>query len=97
MREYYGFVFLLNPAKGIHIFNGMGRLIKTIDVKGVHSFNFLGEELYYAQGNKLKFVDLFNADSREVALVNPAKFTLLTDERMFSIQHKVVKISAFQP
>jgi hypothetical protein len=97
MREYYGFVFLLNPAKGIYIFNGMGRLIKTLDVKGVHSFNFLGEELYYAQGNKLKFVDLFNADSREVALQLPAKFTLLTDERMFSIQHKVVKISVFQP
>jgi hypothetical protein len=97
MREYYGFVFLLNPEKGIHIFNGMGRLIKTIDVKGVHSFNFLGEELYYVQGSKLKFVDLFNADSREMDLLRPAKITLLTDERMFSIQDKVVKISEYRP
>ena len=97
MREYYGFIFLLNPSRGIYIFNGMGRHIKTIDVKGIQTFNFFGEELYYSKGNKLTFVDLFNADSREVDLIQPAKITLLTDERLFSIQAKSVKIFEYQP
>jgi hypothetical protein len=97
MREYYGFVFLLNPAKGIYIFNGMGRLIKTIDTKGIHTFNFLGEELYYLTGKKIVFVDLFSADSRELPLEKPSQIILLTDERMFSIQHKAVTISEFRP
>jgi hypothetical protein len=97
MREYYGFVFLLNPAKGIHIFNGMGRLIKTVDAKGVHIFNFLGEELYYIHGNKIKFVDLFNADARETDIQHPGKIVLLTDERMFSISHKTVRIFEYKP
>jgi hypothetical protein len=97
MREYYGFVFLLDPSKGIHVFNGMGRLIKTIEAKGIHNFNFLGEELYYLSGKKIMFVDLFNADSRELAIEKPLQIILLTDERMFSLQHKTVKISEFTP
>ncbi|MFZ6011866.1 MAG: hypothetical protein ACOYXT_16110, partial [Bacteroidota bacterium] len=58
IRDYQGFVFLLDPSKGIDVFNNLGKHIKTIPTVGVHQFHFLGEELYYLQDHKLKFFDL---------------------------------------
>jgi hypothetical protein len=97
MREYQGFVFLLSPSKGIHIFNGIGKHIKTIPVTGIHTFNFLGEELYFVRGKKLKFFDLFTADSREIDLQKPVHNVLLTDERMFTVRYKTIEILEYKP
>ena len=52
MREYQGFLFLLHQEKGILIFNKMGKWIKTIERPQLKYFNFLGEELYYPEGDK---------------------------------------------
>ena len=59
MREYQNYVFLLDPSRGIFIFNSLGRHIKTLDVPGVQSFNFLGEDLYYLRNDSLEFFNLF--------------------------------------
>src|SRR5688500_3317941 len=59
MREYQGFVFLLHPGKGILIFNGLGKHIRTVEISGITSFNFLGEELYFLLGDTLQFFNLF--------------------------------------
>jgi hypothetical protein len=97
MREYQGFVFLLNSAKGIFVFNSLGKYIKTIPAKGIHHFNFLGEELYFLKDNKINFFDLFSGESREASLLHPSKMVLLTDERMLLIQWKTVEIFEFKP
>src|SRR5688500_1564041 len=39
IREYQGFIFLMDQQKGIHVFNGMGRWIKTVAVKQLSYFN----------------------------------------------------------
>ncbi len=68
IREYQGFLFLLDQKKGIHVFNGMGTLDKTIPCKPLSYFNFLGEEMYYPVGNGLAFMNLFSGEKREIPL-----------------------------
>lgn len=97
MREYQNFLFLLDPATGIHIYNALGKPIKKIEVKGLATFNFLGEELYYLVDGKIKFVDLFTAETRETTLDSPSKFVLLTDERMMRVYPGRVVIVDYQP
>jgi len=92
LREYQGFVFLLHKKEGIHIFNAMGKHLRTIGTPGLTYFNFIGEELYYLQGDKLKFFDLFTTDAREITLPAQASVALLTDDRLFLIQATSVTI-----
>jgi hypothetical protein len=97
MREYQGFVFLYDPAKGILVLNGIGKHIKTIPVKGLKSFHFLGEELYFVQDGKIRFFDLFSGEAREV--VSPVKDgdVLLTDIRLFHVLPLKVDIYDYTP
>jgi hypothetical protein len=97
IREYQGFVFFLDTQNGIHIFNGMGRWIKTISVKALTYFNFLGEELYYPVSNGLTFVNLFSGEQRVMPLKEPSMFTLLTDERLFRVQTNSIDFFEFKP
>jgi hypothetical protein len=92
LREYQGFVFVLDKSAGIHIFTGMGKYSRTIPVKNLAYFNFLGEELYYPAGGSLKFLDLFTAESRDVKQPQSVTFTLLTDERIYRIKGKRVDV-----
>jgi hypothetical protein len=97
LREYQGFVFLLNPHKGIFIFNNLGKHIKTIEAAGIHQFNFLGEELYYVHNKQLHFLDLFSAEERTLPPVQQGRMYLLTDERQFVAGYKTVDIFEFKP
>ena len=92
MREYQGFVFILHKKEGIHIFNSIGKHLRTLAIPGLTYFNFIGEELYYLQGGKLKFFDLFTTDTRELTLPAPASIALLTDERLFLIENTSVTL-----
>jgi hypothetical protein len=97
MREYQGFVFLLHPGKGIFIFNGLGKHIRTIDASGVGSFNFLGEELYFLRGDRLQFFNLFTAETRVMEITSGYTTALLTDERMILFTHLTIDIFLFRP
>lgn len=97
MREYQGFIFLLDQQKGIHIVSGMGRLIKTILVPNLPYFNFLGEELYYPINNDLHFLNLLSGEQRDIKLPKAFNFGLITDERLFLIQPNTVDFFEFKP
>jgi hypothetical protein len=97
MREYQSFVFLLDPAQGILIFNNLGQHIRTISQPGLRSFNFLGEELYYLRGSNLEFFNLFTAEKRQLAIKAGYTESLLTDERMILISPDHIDIFAFRP
>ncbi len=97
MREYQNFIFLLDQNKGILVLNSIGKLIKTIEVKNLSSFNFIGEELYYLQNGQLNFIDLFTAETRFITLPEPCDVALLTDERLFLIYKKRVSVFTLKP
>jgi hypothetical protein len=93
MRDYQGF----HKGHGIYIFNSMGKHIKTLPVPGIKTFNFLGEELYYHEGTKLKFFDLFTAEAREVDITGKVGEVILSDQRMFVAHPTSVDIFEFKP
>ena len=97
MREYQNFLFLLDPTTGIFVYNSLGKQIRKIPSAGLAYFNFLGEELYYKEEGKLKFLDLFTAETREMNLPTPTDFVLLTDERMIVATKDQVVIFEFTP
>ncbi len=96
-REYQGFVFLLDKKKGIHIFNGMGKHIKTVSAPRLTYFNFLGEELYYPVNGKVAFLNLFSAETREILADESFKFILFTDERRFIIRGSTIDFFEYTP
>jgi hypothetical protein len=97
IREYQGFIFFLDSEKGIHIFNGMGKGIKSIAVQRLSYFNFVGEELYYPVDGQLRFLNLFTGEERTMKLPGEFKMALLTDERLFLIQTNSVDFFEFKP
>lgn len=97
LREYQGFVFLLDKTSGIRIYNSIGKYIRTITATNILYFNFLGEEIYYRSQNKLEFFNLFTAQTREIELKDFDALILLSDERYFHIQPKSVTVFEFKP
>lgn len=97
MREYQNFVFLLEPARGIFIFNSLGKHIRTVSAPGIESFNFLGEELYFLRGDTVEFFNLFTARSRQMNIEPKYRHILLTDERMILFTAQGMDIFAFRP
>lgn len=97
IREYQNFVFLLNPKRGIFVFNSLGKHIKIIPAKGTNSFNFLGEELYFLGGDVVNFTDLFTAETRQVKLPAKPKSVILTDERMVLVYPTSFDIFEYKP
>lgn len=97
MREYQGFLFLQVPGSGLHIFSGMGRLLKSFDDTSISYFNFLGEELYFATANKLIFYDLFDGDTRQMENKDGTGILLMTDVRWYSILPSRVEVYLANP
>lgn len=96
MREYQGFLFVLQPSRGIVIYSGMGRELRTLgnasDAKKLLWFNFLGEELYYPDNDRLVFFNLFTTETHTVKRSPSAAFTLLTDTRRYTVTGRRIEV-----
>ena len=97
MREYQNFLFLLDPNRGLFIFNSLGRHIRTIGSAGIESFNFLGEELYFLHNGKLEFFNLFSAGTRHVEVDPAYTDALVTEERLILFTSEKIDIYSFRP
>lgn len=82
LREYQNFLFLLDKNSGIWILNTFGKLIRHITIPQPRNFNFFGEELYYLDGNVIRFYDLITEETRTLAIPDNVNFALVTDERI---------------
>lgn len=71
MREYQGFLFLLDVRTGISIYNRLGMKVRELPVEGLRSFNFLGQDLYYYRNGYIYFTDLFTLETRTVKFEGP--------------------------
>lgn len=97
MREYQNYLFLLDKNTGIHMFNGLGKHIKTIVENDLGYFSFLGEEIYFIKGNQVILTDLYTDERRMFPVPIPCHFVLLTDDRLFAVDVKKVSIFDFKP
>jgi hypothetical protein len=94
MREYQGFLFLLERGKALHMYSSMGKHLRTLAAPGIRYFNFLGEEVYYLSEGQTVSFNLFNAETMRIPISQAADFALSSDERMFLIKGKALKIYA---
>lgn len=96
MREYQGFLFLLERGKALHVYSGMGKHLRTLQpTDGIRSFNFLGEEVYYTSEGHTIWFNLFSGETiRTPGVLATADFILSSDERMFLIKGKTLEIHA---
>ncbi len=96
LREYQNYVFLLDKSAGVHMFNPLGRYVRTLGAPGMNYFNFLGEELYYSAGKDLVFIDLYTGERRAYPVLSDAQFNfvLLNEDRMYGVATRAVTISA---
>lgn len=97
LREYQGFVFLHHKKKGVLVFSGLGKPLKTIGQANLTHFNFLGEEFYYHSSNAIHFFNLFTAETRQIPLTQRGQFVLLTDERLFIVNDKSIDFFEVKP
>jgi len=97
LRAYQNFIFLLDQNTGIHIFNSLGKKIKTIADNGIPSFNFLGQELYYYKDDTLHFVDLFSAESHKQQIPGGYESVVITDERMVGVKADTIAFFRYKP
>ncbi len=99
LREYQNYVFLLDKTAGVHVFNPLGKYIRTLGDKNMSYFNFLGEELYYVSGSDLIFIDLYDAGRREIPMKAGMdfRFVLLNEDRMYGVGGRTITISEFRP
>ena len=97
LREYQNYVFLLDQTAGVHVFNSLGKYVRTLGEKHMAYFNFFGEELYYISGQELVFIDLYTSERRIIPLTEGVRFALLNDDRMFAVGTRSVTITSFKP
>lgn len=97
IREYQNYVFLLDRTAGVHVFNPLGRFVRTLGTKGMNYFNFLGEEMYYVAGQQLHLIDLYTLERRTIPLPQVYTFALLNDDRIYGITGKEIYITAYKP
>ncbi len=77
MREYLGFLFILDRDNGILVFNRLGMKLRSLPAPGAPSFYFRGEELYYYSDGKLHFTDLYSLETRVQAVPSPCRDVVL--------------------
>lgn len=92
MREYQGFLFLLEHGKALHLYSSMGKHLRTLEAPGIRYFNFLGEEMYFDTNGRLQMVNLFGAPYYYVEGLASQNLILQSDERMFLVHGKTVEI-----
>jgi len=97
LREYQNFLFLLSPQKGILAINSLGTVTRTLGKPGLRAFHFLGEEVYYHEGNQLHLTDLYTSETRAITLPYACDEALLSDERLFLIRGNRLEIFSYQP
>ncbi|MBL7851539.1 MAG: hypothetical protein JNN04_11600 [Cyclobacteriaceae bacterium] len=97
LREYQNYLFLLDRSAGVHVFNPLGRYVRTLGEKDMTYFSFLGEELYYIKDKEVVFIDLYTQERRTLAQDQAYQFVLLNDDTRYGVLGKEIHIAPFKP
>lgn len=95
MREYQGFLFVLERDNALHMYSSMGKHLRTVAAPGIRYFNFLGEDLYYENRRAAVTFNLFSTESVRVDHLpntTPPDFMLKSDERLFFVYPRYLEV-----
>lgn len=96
MREYQNYLFLLDKNTGVHVYNSLGKFVKTLGESGMTYFNFFGEEIYFKKNGQLLLTDLYTNEKRTLNLPVNCQFALLRDDYLYAVDSNKVTIMEFK-
>jgi len=64
IREYQSLVFLNDKNSGVLIFDNMGNYKTKIPVKGLSMVGFYNDEIYFQEGDSIKFINIYTYNER---------------------------------
>jgi hypothetical protein len=68
MREYQNMLLISDRNSGLLVFDNLGNYRKKLPFRGVSSFGMLNEEVYFLQGNQVRFFHLYTFGERSLEL-----------------------------
>ncbi|MCU0429885.1 MAG: hypothetical protein MUF42_07910 [Cytophagaceae bacterium] len=73
LREYQNQVYLLDKRNNLLVFDIMGNYKNKIPVRGMQQLQFRNDELYYTDGDSLRFIHLYQYKTRSLPLPGPTQ------------------------
>lgn len=96
IREYQNLVFISDKVSGILIFDNMGNYLRKISAKEINYFSFLGDYLYFIQGDELIVSHIYSSEKKVIKLPEPALYALPYEKHIALITENALNIYEFQ-
>lgn len=94
LREYQNLVFINDKNSGILVFDNMGNYKTKIPVKGLTSIGFYNDEIYFPEGDKIRFINMYTYSERTEPLpeTGPFQYILYSKSRMYLFRSNSVEV-----
>jgi hypothetical protein len=96
MREYQNLLFVSDSKTGILVFDNLGNYLQTIKDRGVHYFNFNGDQVYYILNHQLVQRNIYSDVDNRVSLPNDVTKIIIFKNTQFFLAGKWLKIAQKQ-
>lgn len=93
MSEYQNLLFVADRKKGVLVFDNLGNYLREFAYENLEYFNFLEDELYFVNEEKVKFVNIYSGDKREAVLDEETRFVIVNKTSTVTISDQTLKIS----
>ncbi len=88
LREYQNLVFLSDIKSGILVFDNLGNYLYKIEDKGIDSFNFLNDEIYYLVNGNIIKRHLYTGEIMKEKIHLPVEQIIITNNNYFFLTKK---------
>jgi hypothetical protein len=94
MREYQNLVFVNDKNSGILIFDNMGIYKTKIPIKGLSYVGLNNDEIYFQEGDSVKFINIYTYVERTEPLPEKGdfQFILYTDFNLYLFRKSSVEV-----
>ena len=94
IREYQNLVFISDFNSGVLVFDNLGNYMETLSVTGLKYFSFNDSELLgISEDRKLKLIDIYSKQKREIGLPDPSyQYVLMENSRLYGIAKRRMDI-----
>ena len=94
IREYQNLVFLNDKNSGVLIFDNMGNYKTKIPVKGLPIVGLYNDEIYFQEGDKIKFINVYTYLERSENLPETGAFSfvLYTQSGLYLFKNSSIEV-----
>jgi len=94
MREYQNLLFINDKNSGILIFDNLGLYKTKIPIKGLPSIGFYNDEIYFQEGDNIRFINIYTYTERTEPLpsIGNFAFVLYTKSRLYLFRNNSVEV-----